>query len=120
MQPSAGRQPLAKLQPAGELGGAPSGSQASVGNGVVGDGDGALLGRVVLQAVDVVVARGESGGRPSVVPTGDVVGARVGNVIIGVCVVGGRVGNVIIGARVWGEVVQAWVQGKRKVSQLEM
>jgi len=106
MQPSAGRQPLAKLQPAGELGGAPSGSQASVGNGVVGDGDGALLGRVVLQAVDVVVARGESGGRPSVVPTGDVVGARVG--------------NVITGARVWGEVVQAWVQGKRKVSQLEM
>ena len=109
MQPSAGRQPLAKLQPAGELGGAPSGSQASVGNGVVGDGDGALLGRVVLQTVDVVV----------VVPTGDVVGARVGNVIIVVCVVGGRVGNVIIGARVWGEVVQAWVQGKRKVSQLE-
>ena len=75
-----------------------------------GDGDGALLGRVVLQTVDVVV----------VVPTGDVVGARVGNVIIVVCVVGGRVGNVIIGARVWDEVVQAWVQGKRKVSQLEM
>ena len=48
MQPSAGRQPLIKVQPARVVGGAASRWQASVGNGVVGVSEGELVGAALV------------------------------------------------------------------------